>query len=296
MAKNKGLGRGLSAIFEDNFYEESKSSDKKTEIPMTLIDTNPSQPRKTFNQDSIAALAESIKENTLLQPILVRKNGERYEIIAGERRFRACTMLGMTEIPAIITAADDLTAAKYALIENLQREDLNPYEEACAYRSLIDDFFLTQEEIAAQVGKSRSAVANSLRLLDLPPEIVSLVNSGTISGGHARALLGLTDKSKMLPLAEKIYINGLSVRGTEEAVKEENRKTVRDISDEKLKDEPVKVDYMKVIEERFTGITGRRCRISEKKGVKTFQLEYRDNSDLEEILKLLAGEHIFDDM
>lgn len=296
MSKNKGLGRGLSAIFEDNFYEESKSSDKKTDIPMTLIDTNPSQPRKNFNQDSIASLAESIKENTLLQPILVRKNGERYEIIAGERRFRACTMLGMTEIPAIITAADDLTAAKYALIENLQREDLNPYEEACAYRSLIDDFFLTQEEIAAQVGKSRSAVANALRLLDLPPEIVSLVNSGTISGGHARALLGLNDKSKMLPLAEKIYINGLSVRGTEEAVKEENRKTVRDISDEKFKDEPVKVDYMKVIEERFTGITGRRCRISEKKGVKTFQLEYRDNSDLEEILKLLAGEHIFDDM
>lgn len=296
MAKNKGLGRGLSAIFEDNFYEESKSSDKKTDIPMTLIDTNPSQPRKTFNQDSISALAESIKENTLLQPILVRKNGERYEIVAGERRFRACTMLGMTEIPAIITAADDLTAAKYALIENLQREDLNPYEEACAYRSLIDDFFLTQEEIAAQVGKSRSAVANSLRLLDLPQEIVDLVNSGKISGGHARALLGLTDKSKMLPLAEKIYTNGLSVRGTEEAVKEENRKTVKEIADEKFKDEPVKVDYMKVIEERFTGITGRRCRISEKKGVKTFQLEYRDNGDLEEILKLLAGEHIFDEM
>lgn len=296
MGKNKGLGRGLSAIFEDNFYEEEKTGAKKSEIPMTLIDTNPSQPRKTFNQESISALAKSIKENTLLQPILVRKNGERYEIVAGERRFRACSMLGMTEIPAIVTEADDLTAAKYALIENLQREDLNPYEEACAYRSLIDDFFLTQEEIASQVGKSRSAVANSLRLLELPQEIVDLVNRGTISGGHARALLGLTDKSKMLPLAEKIYINGLSVRGTEEAVKEENRKTVKEISDEKLKNEPVRVNYMKVIEERFTGITGRRCRISEKKGVKTFQLEYRDNSDLEEILKLLAGEHIFDDM
>ena len=295
MAKNKGLGRGLDAIFEDNYFSESPTPNQKSTLPITQIDNNPNQPRKRFDQESLSDLADSIAANGLLQPILVRQVGERYEIVAGERRFRACKQLGMTDIPAIVITADDISAAKFALIENLQREDLNPYEEACAYNSLMEDFHLTQEEISAQVGKSRSAVANSLRLLELPGEIITMMVGGNLTGGHARALLGLKDKSKILPLAQKCHIEGWTVRGLEEAVKNENKRTDKKAFEERFKDEPVKVDYNRVLEERFTGITGRRCKLSDKRGVKTFQLEYRDNKDLEEILRLLAGDGIFED-
>ena len=302
MAKNKGLGRGYDAIFEDNFREEAAPAGGKTTIPVTLIDTNPNQPRKTFDKNSLAELADSINQNGLLQPILVRETGDmmnrRYEIIAGERRFRACKMIGMSEIPAIVTEADDLSSAKYALIENLQREELNSVEEAMAYKSLIDDFDLTQEEIASQVGKSRSAVANSLRILELPNEVLMFIESGAITGGHARALLALKDKdkNKIIEIAANCGLNGWSVRMLEDYVKKLNFREDNEKIKKAMKEAPVKVNYMKVIEERFTGITGRRCRISSSKGVKTFQLEYRDNRDLETILKLLAGDKIFEDL
>lgn len=302
MAKNKGLGRGYDAIFEDNFREESSPAGGKTAIPVSLIDTNPNQPRKTFDQNSLAELADSINRNGLLQPILVRETGDminkRYEIIAGERRFRACKMIGMSEIPAIVTEADDLSSAKFALIENLQREQLNSVEEALAYKSLIDDFDLTQEEIASQVGKSRSAVANSLRILELPDQVLTLVENCTLSGGHARALLALknADKAKLVEIATNCALNGWSVRMLEDYVKKYNFREDNERMKKAVKEAPVKVNYMKVIEERFTGITGRRCRISSSKGMKTFQLEYRDNRDLETILKLLAGDKIFEDL
>ena len=293
MAKKHGLGRGLDAIFLDNSYPEEKEQETRLTVSITQIDTNADQPRKTFDSEGLAGLADSIAANGLLQPILVRKVGDRYEIIAGERRFRASKLAGLSEIPVIITDADDLAAAKFALIENIQREDLNPYEEAAAYRALMDEYGLSQEEISIQVGKSRSAVANALRLLDLPDEVVEMLVSGMLSAGHARALLGLKNKAEIVPLAEKIVSRNLSVREVEAAVKSINRKKI--VDDDEEDEKHVKVNYFRSLESRFTNVTGRRCRITDTKNKKTFQIEYRDNEDLEDILKKLAGNGIFDE-
>lgn len=294
-SKNKGLGRGLDAIFIDNsFTDESKSTSERLSVPISLIDVNPGQPRKSFDSESLAELADSISANGLLQPILVRKIADRYEIIAGERRFRASKLAGLSEIPIIVVEADDLTASKYALIENLQREDLNPYEEALAYQKLMKEFDLSQEEISIQIGKSRSAIANSLRLLDLPAEVVKMLVDGMLTAGHGRALLGLRDKSQMVSLAQRCVNRNLSVRDVEAAVKQANRQYAKSL--DAGDDMPsLAVDYFQSLESRFTNMTGRRCKITESKNKKTFQLEYRDNEDLEEILKKLAGDGIFDE-
>ena len=293
MAKKHGLGRGLDAIFLDNSYPEEKEQESRLTVSIAQIDTNSDQPRKTFDSEGLAGLADSIAANGLLQPILVRKVGERYEIIAGERRFRASKLAGLSEIPVIVTDADDLAAAKFALIENIQREDLNPYEEAAAYRALMDEYDLSQEEISIQVGKSRSAVANALRLLDLPDEVVEMLVSGMLSAGHGRALLGLKNKAEIVPLAEKIVSRNLSVREVEAAVKSINRKKI--VDDDEEGEKHVRVNYFRSLESRFTNVTGRRCRITDTKNKKTFQIEYRDNEDLEDILKKLAGNGIFDE-
>lgn len=294
-AKNKGLGRGLDAIFLDNsFPDDEKSTSERLSVSVTLIDVNPGQPRKSFDSQGLAELADSISANGLLQPILVRKIEDRYEIIAGERRFRASKLAGLNEIPVIVVDADDLTASKYALIENLQREDLNPYEEAAAYQKLMKEFDLSQEEISIQIGKSRSAIANSLRLLDLPDEVAKMLIDGMITAGHGRALLGLRDKSQMVTLAQRCVNRNLSVRDVEAAVKAANRLYARSL-EVGLEDETVTVDYFQSLESRFTNMTGRRCKITETKNKKTFQLEYKDNEDLEEILKKLAGNGIFDE-
>ena len=294
MAKKNALGRGLDAIFLDNSYPEEKTTENKLTVPVTLVDTNPDQPRKTFDSEGLAGLADSIAANGLLQPILVRQINDRYEIIAGERRFRASKLAGLSEIPVIITDADDLAAAKFALIENIQREDLNPYEEAAAYRALIDEYDLSQEEISVQVGKSRSAVANALRLLDLPSEVVEMLVSGMITAGHGRALLGLKNRADILPLAERAVARNLSVRDVEAAVKAQNRKNkMAENDDEEMKH--VNVNYFRSLESRFTNATGRRCRITDTKNKKSFQIEYRDNEDLEDILKKLAGAGFFEE-
>ncbi len=293
MAKKKGLGRGLDAIFQDNAFpeEQSGSSDRMT-VPISMIDTNPDQPRKAFDNEALAGLADSIAANGLLQPILVRERGGRYEIIAGERRYRASRMAGLNELPVIVVEADDLSTAKFALIENLQREDLNAYEEAAAYKALIDEYSLSQEEISTTIGKSRSAIANSLRLLDLPVEIVKLLVSGMLSAGHCRALLGLKDRSNMLPLAERCIAKNLSVRDAEAAVRSLNRKKN---DEDKPADTTVKVNYFAELEKRFTDTTGRQCKISDSGAKKSIKIEYRDEDDLEDILKKLAGDGILED-
>lgn len=296
MAKNKGLGRGLDAIFLDNAVDESgEAKNGVLSVPVSLVDPKIDQPRRTFDSESLAGLADSISANGVLQPILVRKIDDRYEIIAGERRFRASKLAGLTEIPVIVLEADDLAAAKFALIENLQREDLNPYEEARAYSMLMKEYRLSQEEISVQIGKSRSAIANSLRLLDLPDEIVRMLVEGLLTAGHGRALLGLRDKSQMVPLAERCVNRNLSVRDVEAAVKAANKAYGQETAEEPEEEDGVKVDYIHALETRFTDFTGRRCRISSSKNRKMFQLEYRDNEDLEEILKKLAGAGIFDE-
>ena len=290
MAKASGLGRGLDSIFVDNTVEEAENTGVRT-LRISLIDPKSDQPRKNFDGEALSQLADSIAANGILQPILVRESGDRYTIIAGERRYRAARLAGLTEIPALVLEADDESAAKYALIENLQREDLNPYEEAAAIRKLMDEFSLSQEQVASSIGRSRSAVANALRLLDLPEEAVAHLIDGTLSAGHARTLLGLIDRGQIGALAEKCVAQGLSVRELESLVKKCNRLSAEtgDVTD-KDRVEPVRVDYFSSLENRFTSATGRRVKITETRNKKILQLEYRDYEDLEELLCSLAGE------
>ncbi|MBR4962070.1 MAG: ParB/RepB/Spo0J family partition protein [Clostridia bacterium] len=298
MAKPKGLGRGLDAIFDDNTFGEEAAEGVKT-IRISSIDPKADQPRKKFEPEALAQLADSIAANGVLQPILVRQNGERYEIIAGERRFRGAKLAGLSEIPALVLEADDLAAARFALIENLQREDLNPYEEAVAYDRLMQEFGLSQEEIAGQLGKSRSAVANALRLLDLPEEVVKMLVEGVMTAGHGRTLLGLKDRNQIVPLAKRCVSRNLSVREMEQVVKQANRiYAAEQLALEKAVDTAgeteVQVDYFASLENRFTSVTGRQCKITETRNKKIFQVEYRDNEDLETLLKHLAGSDFLD--
>lgn len=191
MAKASGLGRGLDSIFVDNTVEEAENTGVRT-LRISLIDPKSDQPRKNFDGEALSQLADSIAANGILQPILVRETGDRYTIIAGERRYRAARLAGLTEIPALVLEADDESAAKYALIENLQREDLNPYEEAAAIRKLMYEFSLSQEQVASSIGRSRSAVANALRLLDLPEEAVAHLIDGTLSAARVGLPSGMT--------------------------------------------------------------------------------------------------------
>ncbi|MCQ2456813.1 MAG: ParB/RepB/Spo0J family partition protein [Clostridia bacterium] len=285
MGKNKGLGRGLDIIFDENSVEEGSNGGIST-IRLSQIEPKNDQPRQNFDREALESLAESIAANGVLQPILVResKNG-MYEIIAGERRWRASKPAGLVEIPAVVVEADEVTAAKLAMIENLQREDLNPYEEAQGYADLMKKYSLTQEEIASEVGKSRSAVANSLRLLDLPDDVVSLIVSGELSAGHGRALLGLRDKSKTLALAQRAVEKELSVREVESAVKAANKAP----DEEKTAPVRTKVDYLSDLENKVTETLSRRCRIIDTPKKKVIQLEYVDNDDLQALLTAICG-------
>ncbi len=289
MAKKPALGRGLDMIFSDNTPEENGGG----VVKLRLSDVEPKgdQPRQQFDQEALSQLADSIAANGVLQPILVRPaTGGTYQIIAGERRWRASKLAGLLEIPAIIMETDDLKTAQLALIENLQREDLNPYEEAKAYKALLTEYSLTQEEIATTLGKSRSAVANSLRLLDLPDEISVLLRDGSLSAGHCRALLGLRDKSNIGALAARVIARNLSVRETESAVKALNRKKP-DIEH----DDGISVNYVAELERRVTGLCGRYCKIAAKGARKTVTVEYSDEKDLEELLSTLCGRSIADE-
>lgn len=286
MAKNKVLPRGLDAIFDDNSIEESRR-DGVTMLRISSVEPKRDQPRKRFDSEALASLADSIAQSGVLQPILVRETADgMYSIIAGERRWRASKLAGLIEIPAIVMDADEFTASKIAMIENLQREDLNPCEEALGYSELMKNYSLTQEEIAAHIGKSRSAIANSLRLLDLPEEVLALLADGTLSAGHGRTLLGLRDRSKMLPLAEKAVNRSLSVRELEGAVKAENR-VKPDAEDNAPRS--ATVDYIADLEEKVTTALGRRCRITSTPKKRTVTLEFTDDEDLQALLTSLCG-------
>lgn len=286
--KNSGLGRGLDAIFLDNALneQEARAEGNISNLKISMVDPKSDQPRKYFDKEALEQLADSIVENGLLQPILVREYGEgRYQIIAGERRFRASKIAGLTDIPAIVLDKDDKKAAQIALIENIQREDLNPLEEALAYKSLADEFDMTQEELAIKVGKSRSAIANMIRLLDLPDEVLTLVASKELSAGHARTILGLKNKNNMILLAQRAVEEDLSVRVLEEEVKRMNKPKKPDPAEE---DAPL-VDYFRDLELRVQTRLGRKCKIEGRGKRKTLTLSYEDNEDLDELLKLLCG-------
>ena len=300
MAKrSSGLGRGLDAIFLDNTLVENTADKENTinTLKISLVDPKSDQPRKYFDKDALEELSESIKEKGLLQPILVREYGEgRYQIIAGERRFRACKLAGLTEIPAIVLDRDDRAAAQIALIENIQRENLNPLEEALAYKSLKEEYDMTQEELSEKLGKSRSAIANSIRLLDLPEEILTMVAARELSAGHARTLLGVKDREDMILLAQIAAEQDLSVRQLEEQVKKINKKkkpVAEEIEDED--DMPV-VDYFREMELRIQRQLGRKVKIEDKGRKKTLTLYYEDNEDLDELLKSICGNDFLDEV
>ena len=223
MARASGLGRGLGALIPPDAAEHRTASvSGYREIPITAIRPNQYQPRAQFDEQPLGALADSIREVGLLQPVLVRPSGDGFELIAGERRWRAARRVGLQSIPALVRETDDTTALEQALVENIQREDLNPLEEAAAYQQLIEDFGLTHEQVAARVAKSRAAITNTLRLLQLPPSIQVLVRERQLGMGHARALLGTPDRAFQEALARRIAKDDLSVRAVEDAVRARN--------------------------------------------------------------------------
>ena len=289
--KTGGLGRDFYSIFDDNILESGKGVAENVRI--SDIEPRRDQPRKTFEREALEALADSIAVYGVLQPIIVRRNPiseETYEIIAGERRWRAAKMAVLTEIPAVIFDGDELRAAQGALIENIQREDLNPVEEAMGYGALIEKFGLKQEEVAKQVGKSRPAVANMLRLLELPDAVLDMLREGTISAGHARALLGLAGEELMIECAQKVVEKSMSVRETEAMVQRINN--LRG-GDEEERVHPQIKAYMKELEHRAMSALGRRVRISRSSRKKVLELSYSDDADLEALLISLCGNNIF---
>ena len=292
MAKKMSLGRGLDSIFGDNEIETKDSQVQKVRIG--LIEPKADQPRQHFDSEALSQLADSIAIHGVLQPILVRPSSQAgfYQIIAGERRWRASKQAGLTEVPVIVVDADELQTAQFALIENLQREDLDAWEEAVAYSRLMRDFGLTQEEVSGKLGKSRSAIANALRLLDLPEDVADLLRSKQLSAGHCRALLGLKDKEQMFVLANRAVLRNLSVREVEAAVKAANR--IRKVEITPADDDVVRVDYLAELEKRATSLIGRRVAIQAGKRKKILTVEYQTNEDLEELLLRLCGNEIIE--
>ena len=293
--KQGGLGRNFYEILDDNLLETKK--DSVTKLRVADIEPRRDQPRKDFDLEPLQALADSVRDYGVLVPLIVRENpvsAGTYEIIAGERRWRAAKMAGISEVPVVIMDSDDMKTSEIALIENVQRQDLNPVEEAFAYQALIDRFGLTQEEVAQKVGKNRSTVTNMLRLLELPEGALELLKKGDISGGHARALLGLDDEAQIVDLAQKIVQKDYSVRETERIVRLFKANAEKGDEPEELdeSDAQRKV-YMKDLERRVMRTLGRKVRIARVAKKKIVELSYEDDQDLEEIIKRLCGDDFF---
>ncbi len=285
MAKKPAMGRGLEAIFDANSTENTSGV---SVIRISDIEVNKSQPRRTFDDASLAELSQSIAAHGVIQPIAVKSTGDGfYKIIAGERRYRAAKMAGLSEIPAIIMELDEKSSAEVAIIENIQREDLNVIEEAAAYKALMDEYKMTQEELSQRIGKSRSSVANILRVLDLPKELQTLLKDEKISLGHAKALMGLKYRSDLIPTAEKVCALNLNVRATESLV----RKINDSYSEEPAQDANTS-SYQKALIKHLFDISGRRVHIGTGKK-KTVEISYEDNDDLEVLLKTVFGENTF---
>ena len=282
MASNKGLGKGLGALMGD-FYEEPAAKSPYQILPIHKVEPNPDQPRQDFDEEELSALAASIAEHGIVQPLTVRCLGTSgyYQIIAGERRWRAARMAGLTEVPAVIMEADDKKTMVLALIENLQRQDLNPVEEALGYQRLMGEFGLTQEEAASKVGKSRPAVANALRLLGLAPEVLEMVRSGKLSAGHARAVLVLKTEKAQLDAAQKIAALGLSVRQAELMCKNLGKEPAPMIMP------TLKVDYVAECEKSLSKHLGRGVKIVNGKRKGRFELEFYGQEDLQNLLDAL---------
>ena len=282
MASQKGLGKGLGALLGD-FSDEPIGKSAYQMLPIYKVEPNPDQPRHDFDEEELQELADSIEEHGIIQPLTVRElHSGYYQIIAGERRWRAARLANLQEVPVVIIEADDKKAMELALIENLQRQDLNPVEEAMGYRSLMQDHGLTQEDAAKRVGKSRPAVANSLRLLALAPEVLDKVREGSLSAGHARAVLTLKNEKKQLEAAQKIIALGLSVRQAELLCRNMGKESIPQ------KKEPVlQVNYVSECEKQLSKHLGRGVKIVTGKKKGRFELEYYGEEDLQVLLDAL---------
>jgi ParB family chromosome partitioning protein len=278
MINKRGLGKGLGALIPEN---EEKVGNSITEIKLTDIEPNDKQPRKEFDDIALTDLSESIKEHGVVQPIIVRKLGSGFQIIAGERRWRASRLAGKKTIPAIIKDCTNLEVMELALIENLQREDLNSIEEAQAYKSLIEEYKMTQEEISRQIGKSRPAIANSLRLLQLPQKIKDMISLGKISQGHARALLSIEDEKKQLEIAEKIIEQQLNVRQIEKLAK-----AAKKIEKSETAPNEYQIE-IKQLEERLRDALGTKVIIQHKYNKGKIEIEYYSNEELDRIIEFM---------
>ena len=308
MAK-KGLGKGLGAIFGEDVVKESKEeTEKKAKakaeakaaeemddkgrilmLKLDLVQPNKEQPRKTFDEEKINELAESIKNYGVLQPLLVQKNDSFYEIIAGERRWRAAKAAGLKEVPAVLKEYSKQEAMEISLIENVQRADLNPIEEALGYKQLINEFGLTQEEIAIRVAKSRVAITNTMRLLKLDEQIQNMLIQGVISSGHARALLSLEDTMMQLKAAKEILDKKLSVRETEKLVKRMQKEVSGEKKEEKKKDETLALIYQN-LEDRMKSVMGTKVSIHNKdKNKGRIEIEYYSEAELERIVEMIES-------
>lgn len=304
MAK-KGLGKGLGAIFGEDVIKESeedsakakaaatadKTEDKGSElmIKLALIEPNKEQPRKDFNEEQLGELAESIKRYGVLQPLLVQKKGTFYEIIAGERRWRAAKIAGLKEIPVVLREYSKQESMEIALIENVQRADLNPIEEALAYQQLVKEFHLTQEEIAVRVAKNRATITNTMRLLKLDEQIQEMLIQNLISSGHARALLSLDDQGLQLKAAKLILDGGLSVRETERLVKRLAKEDGNEEKKDKAKDETLAIVYQN-LEDRMKTVMGTKVSIHNKDRNKgRIEIEYYSESELERIVEMIES-------
>jgi len=278
------LGRGLSALIPD-----ADEEDGVREVELGLIKPNPYQPRTEFDDQKLEELARSIEEHGVIQPIIVRKKDDGYELVAGERRWRAAKKAGIRKIPAIVKEYSDGQMLEIALLENLQREDLNPIEEATAYKQLIEDLGITQEALSKRIGKSRSVIANSIRLLNLPEEIQELLAKGKITTGHARALLSLDDEKEQKQMAQKILEKDLTVREIERLVKKPKKQNKR-----KEETNPL----ITHLEDRLKQFFGTKVKVRSGKNKGKIEIEYYSEEDLERILELVMGreEKIFDNI
>lgn len=287
MTKKKGLGRGLQALIptmDKDSREENLVMGVLKEIPLSDIDTNPGQPRLLVDEKRLEELVKSISEHGVIQPVVVRsRDNGRYQLIAGERRWRACIQLGMDKIPALVREASDLEASAVALIENIQRENLNPLEEARAYQRLIDQYGLTQDDVSRRVGKSRPFIANMVRLLNLPEEIMDMVNEGLITAGHARALLALPDEEIRRKVAFRVIKKNMTVRQTEEYVREILEGTVKKNKPRK------KPDWCKEVKEQFQSFFGARVRISNRGDSGKIVIEYNNQDELKRIVNTISN-------
>ena len=282
MPKKTGLGKGLDALFGPVPEEEQqKENDVLKNLKITEVEPNRGQPRKNFNQEALEELAESIKEYGLIQPIIVTQKDGYYSIIAGERRWRACKLAGLEEIPAIVREDDERKNNEIALIENIQREDLNPFEKALGIKNLMETYGLTQEEVSKKLGKSRSAIANTVRILNLEPRVLEFAKQGKLTEGHCKALLAITDPEKQYMIAVDMIERGTTVRELEQRNKKINQKQV---SKEDLKRANI---LYRDIENTFQGFFGTKVKLDPGKKKGKIIIEYASNDDLERILNLM---------